>query len=92
MKAATLPVDSGHSEPSETSPLLSAQRDIDPAKAHLNGAVDRDVESHVDNAPDACRHPEPCGSSDGQSQAKYILPALSLGVCIRKLEFCTALD
>jgi hypothetical protein len=76
------------SEPTETSPLLAAHSGQNTSKSlpdgHSsgpNGGFRRDEEAPDSGPPDAVQDAEFQGSPAAKQQIRYILPAISIGVC-----------
>lgn len=89
MRAQTTPNDGERGEPTETSPLLAPQRNgscenepSDGSRKDLDApATDGDEEAPGASSEDDAREVQFRGLPEAQKRLKYIVPAISLGVC-----------
>lgn len=72
------------SEPTETSPLLAPQgagNATDQISKYVNGAARNDEEAQSDSSEGDGKQAQFQGLTEAQKRLKYIVPAISLGVC-----------
>jgi hypothetical protein len=87
MKTTTMADAENRSEPTETSPLLAphggqnAKSLPDGDSSGPNGSFRGDEEAVGSGPPDAGQNAESQDDSTAKQQIRYILPAISIGVC-----------
>lgn len=84
MRTPGIADNSERSDPTETSPLLAPQgagNATDQSPKHVNGEVRNDEEAQSDEIEDDGKQAQFQGFIEAQKKLKYIVPAISLGVC-----------